>query len=126
MEKFFWADWWSRAMSCLLMGQDVEELAGELKKAPNTISCWTYKSKLGMPNAEQLTETLEFVNRRNPAAVSQFLRDFCAQFGVVAGSRGEVLRQVAQEIEVRGQGLGTRDQEAGVLKQFRFPRGESG
>lgn len=100
MEKNFWGDWFSELMAEVLSGQDVEELAKVLGKAPNTVSCWIYKSKpLAMPTTEQLVKTLEFVNRTRPGVVSRFLQQFCARFGVVAGTRGEVLRQIAGDLE---------------------------
>lgn len=119
MEKIFWGDWFSDLMADLLVRQDVEKLAKELGKAPNTVSCWTYKSKnLAMPTTEQLVKTLVYVNRTRPEAVHRFLRDFCARFGVVAGSRGEVLRQIAGELgakEPGGRILGNGEQ------QWKFP-----
>lgn len=100
MEKFFWEDFFSELLADLLLGQDVEELAKMLGKASNTVLCFTYKSKpMNLPNVKQLGEILEYVNRTRPQAVSSALKKFCARFGVVAGSRGEVLRQIAGECE---------------------------
>jgi len=124
VEKFFWADFFSELVARLLPGQDVEEVAKVLEKAPNTVQCWSYKSKpLNLPNVKQFGELLDCVNRTNPGAVRAVLRDFCARFGVVAGSREEVLRQIAGEMESRGQGPGGRDQEPG---RIRWPRREAG
>jgi hypothetical protein len=121
-DKFFWPDWWAEVLSELLMGQDVEELAKILGKAPNTVACWTYKSKsLNVPNAEQLGQTLDFVNRTNPAAVRRFLRKLAARFGAVAGSRSEVLGQLAQEAAARDRGPGQGSKDERVI-QFRFPQ----
>lgn len=109
MEKFFWEDFFSALVADLLLGQDVEELAKEMGKAANTISCFGYKSKVqNLPNVKQLAEILEFVNRTRPEAVSSALKKFCSRFGVVAGSRGEVLRQIADELGSRGQVSGVR------------------
>lgn len=106
MENFNWPDWWAEAMGELLQYQDVEELGKILGKAANTSSCWTYKSKpLGIPNAEQLGKTLDFVQRTKPEAVSRFFQRLAARFGVVPGSRGEVLRQIAGEVEKQGSGF---------------------
>jgi hypothetical protein len=119
MEKFFWEDWFSERMADLLLGQDVEELAKEMGKDPNTVSCWGYKSKIqSLPNVKRLGEVLDFVNRSRPEAVSRFLRDFCGRFGVVAGSRGEVLRQIAGEVEKQGSGV--RGRGSGEV-QVKFP-----
>lgn len=119
MEKFFWEDFFSELVADLLLGQDVEELAKVMGKAPNTVSCFGYKSKVqNLPNVKQLGEILEFVNRTRPAAVSSALKKFCARFGVVAGSRGEVLRQLAQEIEGKDGGRGRPPHEP---PQMKFP-----
>lgn len=122
--KFNWADWWAEALGELLQYQDVEQLGKELGKAPNTISCWTYKSKpLGIPNAEQLGKVLDFVHRTRPEAVSRFLQRLGARYGMVAGMPGEVLRQIAGEVEMK-QGAGVRGQGSGVRRgesQVTFP-----
>lgn len=111
MEKFFWEDFFSEMMADLLLGQDVEELAKTMGKASNTILCFTYRSKpQSQPNVKQLGEILEFVNRTRPQAVSSALKKFCARFGVVAGSRGEVLRQIAGEVEKQGSGVRGEEQ----------------
>ena len=122
-EKFFWEDFFSELLADLLPGQDVEEIGKVLGKAPNTVQCWGYKSKpLNLPNVKQFAEFLDYVNRANPGAVRAALRKFCARFGVVAGSREEVLRQIAGEMESRAKGL----ESGGGVVQFRFPKGEAG
>ncbi len=119
VEKFFWEDFFSMLVADLLLGQDVEELAKSMGKAPNTVQCFGYKSKAqNLPNVKQFAEILEHVMRSNPGAVRAALRKFCARFGVVAGSREEVLRQIAGEIEGRDQGSGARGREPG---QMRWP-----
>jgi hypothetical protein len=119
MENFIWSDWWAEALGELLQYQDAEELGKVLGKAANTISCWTYKSKpLGIPNAEQLGKTLDFVQRTRPEAVSRFLARLAARFGAVGGSREDVLRQIAGE--VKRPGAGVRGQGPGEM-QVKFP-----
>jgi len=125
MEKFFWEDFFSELVADLLLGQDVEELAKVLGKAPNTVSCFGYKSKVqNLPNVKQLGEILEFVNRTRPEAVASALKKFCARFGVVAGSRQEVLRQIAGEVEGKGSGVRVLGDPAGRpyrLAPVKFP-----
>ncbi len=99
-EKFFWGDFFSELVADLLLHLDVEELAKEMGKQPNTVVCFGYKSKTqSLPNVQQFAQIMEFANRTRPQAVAAALKKFCGKFGVVAGSRAEVLRQIAGEVE---------------------------
>lgn len=103
MPEFYWEDFFAEVVADLLVGEDVEAVAKRLGKSPNTVLCFAYKSKAAnMPNVKQFAEILEYVSRTKPAAVAQALRRLCACFGVVAGTRGTVLRQIAGELEEGG------------------------
>lgn len=119
-EIFIWEDFLSDLMADLLHRQDIEELAKLLGKSANYVSCFIYRSKAqNLPNLRQLATILEYVNRSRPEQVQRFFKQLGVRFGVVAGSRGEVLRQIAGELER------PERRDPGVVKQFRFPREEA-
>jgi hypothetical protein len=95
MQKIAWADFASELCGELIAAVEVEELARATGLNPNTIYCFSYKTKAQVPNLAQFGMMLERVDEVNPAAVVKVIKRLAARFGVFAESLERLGNQVA-------------------------------
>jgi hypothetical protein len=100
---FDWDDFVSEIYRDLTHGEDIEDIARELKLSPNQIQCWGYKSKPQIPNLKQFGKTLDRVFKSNPAAVHLCLQRLCRRYKLVAAPKKadllEFLESLARELK---------------------------
>ena len=92
--KHAWGELASELCADLVGAVEAEELAEATGLNPNTIFCFSYKKKSGVPNLAQFGMMLDRAYEDNPAAVVKVLKRLAARFGVFAEALEKLEKQV--------------------------------